>query len=237
MPSWCAISMISSQRSAPAFFCATMVAHALDEDLAAAARDRVEARLLQLANDVARVHAEQLREEVDFARAEAVDVDRVVALDVPQQVEVPLERDVRIVPALHEDLHAAERLGLVDLRADLLERERPALAVLGAAVERAEAAVGDADVRVVDVAVDDVRDDVAADASPGARDRPRRRARGAARWCRSREDPHGMARRPDVTASASGRGKEGEVPLGTRPRATSRRKNSVSPARCWYDSP
>ena len=71
--------MISSQRSAPAFFFATMVAHALHENLAAAAGDRVEARLLQLADDVARVHAEQLREEVDFARAEAVDVDRMVA--------------------------------------------------------------------------------------------------------------------------------------------------------------
>ena len=41
-PFLCAISMISSQRSAPAFFFATMVAHALHEDLAAAAGDRVE---------------------------------------------------------------------------------------------------------------------------------------------------------------------------------------------------
>ena len=62
--------------------------------------------------------------------------------------------------ALHQDLHAAQRLGLVDLRADLLERQRVAFAVLRPPVERAEAAVGDADVRVVDVAVDDVRDDV-----------------------------------------------------------------------------
>src|ERR1019366_4243678 len=37
--------------------------------------------------------------------------------------------------------------------------ERPAFVVLGTAIERAEAAVGDADVRVVDVPVDDVRDD------------------------------------------------------------------------------
>jgi hypothetical protein len=64
------------------------------------------------------------------------------------------------VTALHEDLHAAERLGLVDLRADLLVGERPAFRILRAAIERAEAAVGDADVRVVDVPVDDVRDRV-----------------------------------------------------------------------------
>ena len=71
--------MISSQRSAPAFFGATF-ADALHEDLAAAARNRVEPGLLQLADHVARVHAEALREEVDLARAEAVDVDRVVRL-------------------------------------------------------------------------------------------------------------------------------------------------------------
>jgi hypothetical protein len=88
------------------------------------------------------------------------------------------------VAALHEDLDGAELLGLVDLGADLLVGERPALVVLGAAIERAEAAVGDADVRVVDVPVDDVGDRVvrvlfAADAS---------RARSAKRSCRNRED-------------------------------------------------
>ncbi len=45
------------------------VAHALHEDLAAAAGNRVEPGLHQFADDVARVHAERLREEVDFARS------------------------------------------------------------------------------------------------------------------------------------------------------------------------
>jgi hypothetical protein len=44
-----------------------------------------------------------------------VDVDRVVPLDVAQQLQIPLERDVRVVAALDEDLHPAERLRLVDL--------------------------------------------------------------------------------------------------------------------------
>ena len=65
-----------------------------------------------------------------------------------------------IVPALQEDLHGPDRLRLVDLRADLLEREDVAFRVLRPPVERAELAVGDAHVGVVDVAVDDVRDDV-----------------------------------------------------------------------------
>ena len=82
----------------------------------------------------------------------------MIALDVPEQLEVPLERDVRIVPALDQDLHATDRLHLVDLRPDLFVAERPAFAVLWAAVEGAKAAVGDADVGVVDVSIDDVRD-------------------------------------------------------------------------------
>ena len=83
----------------------------------------------------------------------------MVLLDVAQQIEIPLERDVRIVPALDEDLDAAERLHFIDLRADLLVAERPSFVVLGTPVERAESAVGDADVGVIDISVDDVRDD------------------------------------------------------------------------------
>ena len=83
----------------------------------------------------------------------------MVTLDVAHQVQVPLERDVRVVAALDEDLDATERLGLLDLRTDLLERQRVPLAVFWPAVKGAEPAVGDADVRVVDVPVDDIRDD------------------------------------------------------------------------------
>ena len=52
------------------------------------------------------------------------------------------------------------RLALVHLRADLLEAQHVAFGVLGPPVERAELAVGDADVGVIDVAVDDVGDRV-----------------------------------------------------------------------------
>jgi hypothetical protein len=63
------------------------------------------------------------------------------------------------VPALQQNLHAPDRLALVDLGADLLEAEDVPLGVLGPAVEGAELTVGDADVGVVDVPVDDVGDD------------------------------------------------------------------------------
>src|SRR5688572_477402 len=83
----------------------------------------------------------------------------MVLLDVAHQVQIPLEGNVRVVAALNENLDRAQSLRLVDLGADLLERERVSLLMLRAAVERAKAAVGHAHVRVVDVTVHDVRDD------------------------------------------------------------------------------
>ena len=63
--------------------------------------------------------------------------------------------------ALHQNAGAAERERLLDLLEDHRLRQEVALAaVSGAAVERAEVAVGVPDVRVVDVAVDDERDPV-----------------------------------------------------------------------------
>ena len=64
-----------------------------------------------------------------------------------------------MVAALHEHRRAAERERLLDLLVDHGLRQHVALAgVARPPVERAEVAVGDADVGVVDVAVDDERD-------------------------------------------------------------------------------
>ncbi len=64
-----------------------------------------------------------------------------------------------MVAALHQQARAAERERLLDLLEDDRLRQEVALAlVAGPAVEGAEVAVGDADVRVVEVAVDDERD-------------------------------------------------------------------------------
>ena len=137
------------------------VADPLHQDLATAARNGVEPRRAELTNDIDRIHPEQLREEIDLARAEPVNVNRVTAFDVLHQVQIPLERYVGVVPTLNQNLDSAERLQLLDLGTDLLERKSVSLSVLGSASERAEAAIRDADISVVDVAVDNVGDDVA----------------------------------------------------------------------------
>src|SRR5262249_27066521 len=71
---------------------------------------------------------------------------------------------IGMMAALHQQAGTAEREGLLDLLVDDRLRQQVALAAItGAAVERAEVAVGDADVRVVEVAVDDEGDAVRVD--------------------------------------------------------------------------
>jgi hypothetical protein len=60
-------------------------------------------------------------------------------------------------PALHQNLRAVDPDEFLDLPADRLEAQRVAVGVFMVAPERAERALGGADVRVVDVPVDDVR--------------------------------------------------------------------------------
>ena len=140
-------------------FLGHLIAHPLHEDFAAAARNGVEPRLHQLANHLNRIHAVERAPKIHFTRTKAVNMDGVIALDILEQFEIPLERDVRVVAALHENLHATQRLDFVDLRTNLLIAERPPFVVLGASVEGTKAAIRHTDVGVVDVAVHDIRDD------------------------------------------------------------------------------
>src|SRR5690606_22051055 len=79
-------------------------------------------------------------------------------LEEAQQVEVPVERQVGVHPALHEDAGAADGLQLRDLATQLLVGVRVGVVLTARAVEAAEAATDVAHVRVVDVAVDEVAD-------------------------------------------------------------------------------
>ena len=135
------------------------VAHAVDEDLAAAAGQRVEPRVAQTRERLPDGQLRPARDVLHLGRGEAVEVDRVAALDRAEQVLVEVDPEVGMVPALHEHAGAADRERLLDLLEDHRLRQQVALArVARAAVEGAEVAVGDADVRVVDVPVDDEGD-------------------------------------------------------------------------------
>ena len=67
-----------------------------------------------------------------------------------------------MMPALHQNLRAAQRDGLLDFFVQLVEADNVGVVVLFHPVKRAELAIDVADVGVIDVAVNDVGDDVIA---------------------------------------------------------------------------
>jgi hypothetical protein len=85
-------------------------------------------------------------------------VDPMIRFDVAQQIEIPLEGNVRIVSTLEQDLDPTQCLAFVDLLTDGLEAQDVSLVVLRPPVERAELAIRNTHIGVVDVAVDDVGD-------------------------------------------------------------------------------
>jgi hypothetical protein len=117
----------------------------------------------------------------DLHRGERVHVHvRHRGLHRADQVGVEGDRQLRVDAALHADLGGPVGGGLDGPRGDLVEREPERVGVALALGERAEPAADVADVREVDVAVDDVgdlvADDVAAQVVGGAGQLLQRRA-------------------------------------------------------------
>ena len=134
--------------------------HPIDEDLGAAAGNAVETGGDEAVDDFRDRQPREPRDVHHLRRRERVQAERRIArFHRLEQIDVPLHRQIRVVAALEQQLAAAERDGLVDLPEDLLEPEHVALTGTDRPIERAEVAPRHADVRVVDVAVDDVGDD------------------------------------------------------------------------------
>lgn len=107
---------------------------------------------------------------LDLGRPQTVDDQlREGLLDGGEVLLVVLDAVVRVVSALEHDLGSAQLDRLGAPAQDVVEVARPALGgVLGGGVEGAELARRDAHVRVVDVALDDVRRDVLGARVPAA---------------------------------------------------------------------
>src|SRR4029450_5448832 len=93
---------------------------------------------------------------------ESVNIDvRIFFPEVTQQIDVPFERQFRVIPALHQDLNTAGSRKFVELLIDLFERKAVMILILLRSIKRAELAVNVANVCVVDVSIDNVGDDLA----------------------------------------------------------------------------
>src|SRR5690242_12219098 len=95
----------------------------------------------------------------DFFGRERVEAKPILTLDPTEQVFVPLERKIGVETALKEDLHPSGIFHLLELFPEDLPREYVPLWMTHGTIESAEAAARRADVRVIDVPVDNVRYD------------------------------------------------------------------------------
>ena len=136
--------------------------HGVVEDFRAAAWQAREARILQAQQRLADGETRFPCEMLDFRRRERMDDElRKFALDSTQHIEVVVEAEPRIKPALNHDLRATRLGRLAAFREDFVRREQIGARVVLLAVERAETAFVLADVRIVDVAVDQERRSIA----------------------------------------------------------------------------
>src|SRR5437667_11026099 len=92
-----------------------------------------------------------------------MDVDvRIFLPDVLQKIDIPLEREFRMMSTLHQDLNPVRSRKFIELLIDLLERKHIMIFIFFGSIKRAEFAVNIADIRVIDVSIDNVSDDLAA---------------------------------------------------------------------------
>ena len=130
------------------------------QDLSPAARNGIEARVSHPRDGVANADFAALGNVHNLRRGEAMAPDLgEAALDGAQQIFIPFDLQVGVQSALHEDPRPAEIERLLDLFEDHFVRVEIPFSVAHRPVERAKAAVFRAEVRVIDVPVDDIGND------------------------------------------------------------------------------
>ena len=98
------------------------------------------------------------RDVEDLLGRERVEAESVLRLHPAKEIFVPLDAQIGVEPALEENLNAPRVDHFLKLLSKHLARQDVPLGMTDRPVERAEAAARGAHVRVVDVAIDDVRD-------------------------------------------------------------------------------
>src|SRR5438477_12090936 len=94
-------------------------------------------------------------------RTESMNIDvRIFCADVLHKINVPLECQFRMMPALHQNLHSACGSEFIQLLIELIESKHVLIFVALRSVYRAACAVYIREVRVIVVTMADVRVDL-----------------------------------------------------------------------------
>src|SRR6267143_714879 len=84
--------------------------YSIDQDFAATTGNRAESSFFKSRYHFAQGHPENIAEMLELRGTESVDVNmRIFFADVPQQIDIPVERQFRVMAALHENLDTTGR--------------------------------------------------------------------------------------------------------------------------------
>src|ERR1043166_2101328 len=98
---------------------------------------------------------------VNLRRRETVKLKPwILPAERAQKIFIPLDTKIRMQPTLHQHAGAAQRNGLVDFRANLIDGSDVSVRRAGPPIESTKGADYIADIRVINVAIDDIGDDV-----------------------------------------------------------------------------
>src|SRR5262245_12115569 len=130
----------------------------IDQNLASTSGETVQPRVFQLSQDINVTFPESFRHPIDLGRREAMEMYSVPIFQFAEQPGVVIEWQVGMQSTLHQDAASAEFDHLFDLSEDLVITQDVALRITRLAIERAKVTDRKTDVRVIDIAIDDICD-------------------------------------------------------------------------------
>jgi hypothetical protein len=138
------------------------VSHVINQDFSSPTRDRPKAGLLEPQDNLTQWQPEYFSKVIKLRRTECVNVDlRIFLPDVIQQVEVIVYAQLRVVTALHQYLDPSDGHKFINLPIDIFVTQNVMICVPLCSIECTKLAINIANVCVIDIAIDDVRDNLA----------------------------------------------------------------------------
>src|SRR5262249_33623017 len=130
------------------------------ENLTATARHRIEARSLQTCENIRNVDPRHSGNIQDFGRREAMAVNLKSLLDSGNEALVIVDLQILMNTALHENSRPAQHQRFFDFLINHVIRQNIGLWIALDSIERAEGAEFFTNIRVVNIAIDDIADDI-----------------------------------------------------------------------------
>src|ERR1051325_6380874 len=135
----------------------------IHQDFTAPAWNRSEPGFLEFHDYLTQGHSENTSEMLEFGGAKSMDIDvGILFADVLQEIDIPIEGQAWVMATLHQNLDTAGSRQLVQLVVELFEAKNIVVVIFFGAIECAKLAINIANIRVIDIAIDDIGNDFGA---------------------------------------------------------------------------